>query len=367
MARTGTGRIYKRGKLWWIQYGFRGEIYRESSNSHTKKDATTLLRERMAEMGIGKFVGPRKERLTFDDLAAMIKTDYKVNGRKSADRLALALRHLRAFFGTSLVLDITTDRVRLYISARQDEGAANASIRIELAALKRAFRLAVEAGHLTAPSYIPSVKVSNTREGFFEMAELERVIGALPKPLRPVVLFAGLTGWRKGEILPLQWSRVDFEAGVVRLAPGETKNDEGREFPFRAFPKLQALLEVQREYTREIERKHGTIIPWVFHRSGKPIRSMQAAWRKACIEAGLDGWLFHDIRRTAVRNLESAGVSRSVAMKLTGHKTESVYQRYAIADAKAMSEGVEKLARLHDGKHEPATVVPIQKSAGVVA
>ena len=312
MARTGTGRIYKRGKLWWIQYGFRGDTYRESSNSTTKTAARDLLKKRMGEMGTGQLVGPRKERITFDDLAAMIEMDYKVNERKSADRLGIALMHLRAFFGTSRALDITTDRVDRYIVARQDEGAANSTIQKELAALKRAFRLAVRAGHLTSPPYIPSVKVRNTREGFFEMAELERVISALPEPLRPVVRFAGLTGWRKGEILSLQWARVDFEAGVVRIAPGETKNDEGREFPFRSLPQLAALLEAQREYTREIEKEHGAIIPWVFHRRGKPIRSMIASWRKACRQAGLGGWLFHDIRRTAVRNLERAGVSRSV-------------------------------------------------------
>ncbi len=363
MARNGTGRIYQRGSVWWIQYGHRGVTYRETSKSKQKKDATALLRKRMAEMGSGKLVGPSAEKVTFEDLAKMIEADYKVNGKKSAKRLRTALAHVRSFFGTSRALDITTDRINLYIAVRQEEGAANASIQKELAALKRAFRLAVQAGTLTSPPYIPSVRVSNIREGFFEMAELERVIAELPEPLRPVVRFAAFTGWRKGEILPLQWARVDFEAGVVRLAPGETKNKEGREFPFHALPALAALLEAQREHTHEIEKEQGRIIPWVFHRNGDEIRYMDHAWRKACDRAGLGGWLFHDIRRTAVRNLERAGVSRSVAMKLTGHKTEEVYRRYAIADAGAMQEGVEKLSRLHAEKQEPAKVTRIQKGA----
>ena len=83
---------------------------------------------------------------------------------------------------------------------------------------------------------------------------------------------------------------------------------------------------------------------------------MDGAWKGACKRAGLAGAWFHDMRRTAVRNLERAGVSRSVAMKLTGHKTESVYLRYAITDKTAMEEGVQKLALFHARDlDEPAT------------
>ena len=169
---------------------------------------------------------------------------------------------------------------------------------------------------------------------------------------------AYLTGWRKSEVLNLQWSAVDWTAGVVRLAPGSTKNDEGREFPFKVLPPLEALLKAQREHTRERERRNGTMIPHVFHRGGNPILSMVGAWRSACERAGLAGLLFHDLRRSAVRNLERAGVPRSVAMKLTGHKTEAVYRRYAIDDSAALSEGVMKLARLHA---EPRKVIPMKE------
>lgn len=357
MARTGTGRIYQRGNVWWIDYSFRGKRFRESAGPR-RSDATALLRRRMAEMGKGQLVGPSEERVLLEDVLQMIETDYQVNGRRSIARLRGSLSHLRAFFGHSRALDVTTDRINRYIAHRQQEGAANATIRQELSHLKRAFNLAVQAGRLTTRPYIPGIHVSNTREGFFEAGELERVIAELPEPLRPLVRFAALTGWRKAEVFGVQWSQVDFQAGEVRL--WKSKNDEPRVFPFHALPPLRELLEAQREHTRALERERGEIIPWVFHRNGRPIREIKQAWTAACERAGMKGWLFHDLRRTAVRNLERAGVPRSVAMKLTGHKTESVYRRYAIADSRALAEGVEKLARLHSAPETAAEAVPLR-------
>jgi len=159
--------------------------------------------------------------------------------------------------------------------------------------------------------------------------------------------------------LSLGWSQVDFDAGTVRLEPGTTKNKEGRTFPFRALPPLEQLLVEQRARTDEVERRLGRIVPFVFHRQGEPIRSMRRAWNVACTRAGIPGAWIHDLRRTAVRNLERAGVSRSPAMKLTRHKTEAVYRRYAIADSAALAEGVEKLAQLHAGEPHGREVIPL--------
>jgi hypothetical protein len=83
-------------------------------------------------------------------------------------------------------------------------------------------------------------------------------------------------------------------------------------------------------------------------------------WEAACNRAGLPGRLVHDFRRTAVRNLERAGVPRSVAMKLVGHKTEAVYRRYAIVAEGDLKAGAERLAALHAALAEtPRTVVPL--------
>jgi integrase len=209
------------------------------------------------------------------------------------------------------------------------------------------FTLAYRAGKIPNRPPFPSIEVRNTRSGFFEEAELREVMQFLPGYLRPFVECAYLTGWRRGELCSLTWRQVDFVASTVRLEPGTTKNDEGRTFPFAALPRLAELLVEQREMTAVLECRTGTMVPWVFHREGKQVNDYRDSWATACRKAGVPGRLVHDLRRTAVRNLERAGVPRSVAMKLTGHKTENIYRRYAIVSEADLTVGVQKLAVLH--------------------
>src|SRR4029078_6586670 len=96
-------------------------------------------------------------------------------------------------------------------------------------------------------------------------------------------------------------------------------------------PELRAILEAQRERVGEISKVTGRIVPWVFCQdSGAPLYDFRSAWATACRKSGVPGRLVHDFRRTAVRNLERAGVPRSSAMKLTGPKTEAALLRDTI-------------------------------------
>ena len=188
---------------------------------------------------------------------------------------------------------------------------------------------------------------NNVRTGFFEGDQFEAVCSRLGEIEADVARFCYHTGWRtKSEVFPLTWAQVDWNGGFIRLEPGTTKNREGRAFPIT--PALRALLERRLEFTRRCERSQGRIIPWVFHRKGQPVKTMTKSWRTACKNAGVPGRLLHDLRRTAVRNLERASVSRSVAMKMTGHKTESVYRRYAIVSEGDLREAGLKLAAIRE-------------------
>jgi integrase len=311
--------------------------------------------------------------------------DYRANGRKSEARARQSFAHVEDFFGRECrALDITADRLTAYRSRRTEAGAFPSTIRNELAALKRAFNLALLAGRLPSKPAFPAMTVDNARSGFFEEEEFRAVAGNLRADLQAVVEFMYYTGWRRGEVQSLQWSQVDLKAGVIRL--WTSKNGEGRTLPFHALPALVDLMRRQREATEALERESGRIVPWVFWRrrglgvaqDGQPIRGFRRAWIAACDRAGLARRVVdargralkviprripHDFRRTAVRNMERAGVSRSVAMKITGHKTESVYRRYAIVSEADLAEGLAKVARLA-GRAVPvgATVFPFAEA-----
>jgi integrase len=349
-VKRGLGHVYKRGVTYWVKFYASGKPYRESARSQVRADAVKLLRKRQAEMGQGRLIGQDAERVTFGDLAALLEADYQLNERKSLDRALRSTARLRRSFDHVRALDIP-GRVSAYIAERQGEGVKPATIRLELAALKRMFTLAYREGRLPQRPYIPNIAVNNARKGFLEAAELRAVLGHLPTHLRPVVEYGYLTGWRVSEVTSLTWRQVDFQAGMVRLEPGTTKNNEGRTFPFRTYPALAALLQAQREHTSALERATATIIPFVFHRAGKRLGSFHKSWQKACAAAGVPGRIFHDLRRTAVRNMERSGVPRSVATRLTGHRTEAVYRRYAIVCEADLADGVRKLAGLSDAEN----------------
>jgi integrase len=324
------GSIYQRGNVWWIKYHRAGRPFYESSGSTAQNDAKNLLKLREGDIARGVPVTPQVNRVTIDELLADVVTDYVVNKKKSLKDLKRRINlHLLPYFGGRRASQITTADVRRYVATRQQAEAANAQINRELSALKRAFNLAMQGSKVLSRPHIPMLKERNVRTGFFEREPFEAVRAYLPAPLQAVVSFAYLTGWRvHSEVLPLQWRQIDFVAGTVTLDVGTTKNDEGRVLFFTA--ELRSLLEAQRDHTEAIQRKLGRIIPDVFHRMGKPIRDFRGAWANACSAAGQPDRIPHDFRRSTVRNLVRTGITESVAMRMTGHKTRSVFERYNI-------------------------------------
>lgn len=362
----------KKTETLYLKFYVGGKPVVESGGTTKLSEAKKALRRRLNEVAGGRYTPADVEKTTFGDIKAMGLDDYRANGRKSLDRFEDAVAHLNGFFLDSMrVRAITPDRIIAYTAARRDDDAANATINRELSALKRMLRLGERAGKVVSRPYIGMLEENNRRKGFMEDDQFEAIRSHLPEHLKAPMEVAFITGWRlKSEIVTRQKSHLDIKAGWLRLEPGETKNGEGRMFPL--VPRLRAVVAAQMERTREHEQKTGTIVPWLFHRAGRPIKSFRRAWLTACLKAGLAQVVSekprkikplripHDFRRTAVRNLERAGIPRSAAMAMVGHKTESVYRRYAIAEEGMLNEAGAKLQRLYDHAAAPArTVVPI--------
>jgi integrase len=199
-------------------------------------------------------------------------------------------------------------------------------------------------GHQRAPS-IRLLAENNIRVGFVEDETFAALEAELPEHLRSLAVCGFVTGWRKQELLSRRWHHVDLDAAWIRLDPGETKNGKGRQFPL--IPRLREALEGQHKRKQVIARRSGRIVDHLFfYDTGDPIRDFRSAWKSACKRAGCPGLLFHDLRRTAARNLIRAGVPERIAMDLTGHLTASVFKRYAIVDEGMLVEGAAKLTAL---------------------
>jgi integrase len=363
----------RRSPVWWIAFSSRGKVKRESSHSTKESDAWKLLKKRHGEIALGQPVGPDIEKTTFEHLAAMIVNDYKANGRRSLARLEDAINHLRDYLGDYRAVEIGGDTVTAYVTFRQDQKAAASTINNELAALSRMFTLGIRAGRVAVKPYIGKLALNNTRKGFFEWEQFSPVLENIPLDLQFPIETAYITGWRiHDEIFTRQKHHVDLRGrGWLRLDPGETKNNEGRNFPMTK--RLREIIEQQLERTRVLEKATGRIIPWLFHRDGKPIKTFRRSWITACVKAGLGNRITdtkgklikatasrvpHDFRRTAVRNLERAGVPRSAAMKMVGHRTEAIYRRYAIAEEKMLVESAAKLDQFHAFDQQKVPVAP---------
>ena len=350
------GSIYRqRGRCnWMIKYYRDGRPIVESARTDDKTEAKKLLRQRESAVDHGLPLTSRITRFRFEEAADDLLKEYEANGRRSLKDLRSRLKlHLKPAFDGRRMSAITTSDIRLFTTNRQEAGASNAEINRELAALKRMFILAIQGGKLLHRPYIPMLEEHNVRTGFFEREQFEAVRKHLPDDLKGVATFAYYTGWRvPSEVLTLQWRQIDFAAGVARLDPHSTKNDEGRIFPFAEIPELAVMLKTLKTDAEKQKRASGRIEPWLFHRDGKPFVAedgtqrveFRAAWKAACTAAGCPGRIPHDFRRTAVRNLVRAGVSERVAMQLTGHKTRSVFDRYDIVNEADLRTATLRLA-----------------------
>ena len=334
------GSIYKRGGVFWIKYYRNRKPYRESSGTTKKMVAKKLLERREGEISRGKMPSVLFEKINFDQLAEDFLRDYRINKKRSLVRAENSVNHLKRFFEGYSVPNINSPRIKAYIEMRLEEGAANATINRELAALKRMLSIGAKQ---TPPivervPHIPMLKENNTRKGFFEHHEFLGLRKALPDYLKGFVTFGYKTGWRISEIANLTWAQIDRSLGVVRLEVGETKNDEGRTIYMD--DELKRIIQHQ----WDIRKEKGILSPYVFPSKIYlgPIKDIRFSWFKACKKAELGRRLFHDFRRTAVRNMIRSGIPERVAMMVSGHRTRSVFDRYNIVNATDLKEAANR-------------------------
>jgi integrase len=315
--------VFQRGGRWWIAYYMRGREYRESAGT-TEPEARTRLRIRLGEVARGGFQRQPAERLTVAELLDAYLINRQLAGKRGLRAMRHGVSRCRTYLGDWRAVDVTLPALERFVAARLAEGYAVGTVKQWLAYLSAAFTIGRRQNVTTLRPEFPSLRVDNARQGFFEPHEFEAVRRALPMPVDDIAAFAYHSGWRKGEILGLTWADVDRVNRVVRLPGARTKNGRPRLLPLVG--ELAVLME-----RRWQARKIGTyLVEHVFHRAGVPVKYFDKAWANACGAAGVGRRLFHDLRRTAVRDMVNAGVPKKVAKDTTGHVSDSVFDRYHI-------------------------------------
>ena len=335
VGKRGDGTLIRvEGQVnWFSVICVRGTQHEISTGTPDLKLAKRVHRQKLDELaadrqGLKQFTTPQHRQLQFGSLLDDLVSDYRVPRVKSLASVLSHLKPLRDHFGDWRALEINFRAIEAYVTTRREDEKSNATINRELELLRRALRRAHDRQLLHS---IPKVRVlpeNNTRQGFFERPDLEAVVAALPGYLQDFTRFAYLTGWRKGEIIPLKWTDVDPDAGAIRLRPEAAKTGRGRTVMLEG--DLAELID--RRWQARLIEKDGDVrvSALVFHRDGEPVGDFRKAWAIACQAAGVPHKLFHDLRRTAARNMVRAGVPERVAMAVTGHLTRSMFDRYNI-------------------------------------
>lgn len=320
-----------------MKYYRHGAPYRESTGTTDRAKAKKFLSKRLAEIATGTFNGLEVERIAIAELADGFLRDYKVNGRRSlTDVEARWKLHLQPFFAAMRAASVTSDLLARYVDERQVAGAANSTINRELAALKRMYRLGLAS---TPPKvyrvpWFPHLAEDNVRTGFLEDGQYQKLVEGSDLWFRAMVEVGRTYGWRISELREMKVSQVNLLNRTIRLEPGTTKNGEGREVSMTKT--IYELLAVC------VSGKGAD--DSVFTRpDGKPVRDFREHWRNACVAAGVPNLLFHDLRRTAARNLRRAGVAEGVIMRIGGWRTRSVFERYAIVAQSDIKDAMLKL------------------------
>jgi integrase len=182
------------------------------------------------------------------------------------------------------------------------------------------------------------VAEKSARQGFLTDEQYVALRDALPDYLRPIFVTGYVTSVRLGELLAIEWDQIDWEQGFIALNADETKTGHPR-----AVPILDGDMHTWLAWSLE-NANGGTL---VFHNDREPLKDFRGAWTSACKRAGVPdlNLKFHDLRRTAVRNMRRVGAPQVVRMRITGHRTDSMERRYNIVDVEDIRSAKELMQR----------------------
>jgi len=345
----GQGAIYPRNGIWWCDYSIDGARRRESCETTDRDEALAYLHRKQGRLASGELLTP--DRVCVRDLLKLVLEDYEVRKVAQAYICTLKVKSiLLPKLGDIKAAKLSSARIKEYIEARLKLVKA-ATINRELSLLHRAFQLGYNQDPplVARVPYFPKLTEGDPRKGFLKPESYHKLLFELPEELRLLFVVAYHVGLRKGALLRIQWSQVDLKTNTIWM-DGRKRNRKPEPIAVPIYGDMAKFIEMQPQTS-----------DYLFTRAAKPIRDFRESWVLACQRVGVPGLLFHDLRRTAVRNLRRAGVEETVIMKITGHRMRSVFERYNITDETDAREAGRKAAQYLAKEQEEVTQITSQK------
>jgi integrase len=341
--------VFQRNDNWFVDYYAHGRRVREKVGP-SKGEALRALSVRKAEVALGKFnLIPRASIPTFKTFAERYEELVSIHKKGRTGEHYIIQMFMR-IFGNRRISDITAEDGERFKAVRSGQ-VKPATVNREMTVFKHMMSKALEWKLLVANPLrgVRSLNVPKRLERILEVNEELRLLSACDhvrsKFLRPVIVLALNTGMRRGELLSLQWSQVNFSRRKIRILNAKTESGE-RTIPMNSMT-YAALSSLKRN------RKSELVFP-SNRKEGKRILDLKKGFKKAVREAELHGNLrFHDLRHTFATRLVQAGVDIITVQHLLGHARISMTARYAHSPDTSRIAAVEQLDRLFNTKPAP--------------
>jgi integrase len=397
----GRGRVFRKREAGvevgcYIARWFVGGKERNASTGTTDRGAAIrFLNDRIGEASSGRAPAAGVQRVTVGDLLDDLIAHQEVERYPSLRTTRTHDVVLRRALGTVRAATLTTKLLQQFVTALRKPGArkgpkgkpvayAEASIGRFLDTLKAALNL----GRLATPPTVAAVPVfpvidesGNVRQGFATAAQRDVILDSLTQfdaDLADAVDWTFWTGMRKGAVARLGWDAWDLETEMLRLPPAGRKKRTPKAIPLRAGHPLRAILDRRWQRRKDRAKETGRLEPLIFWRvyrgaptpgvrpgDAVPVYEYRKAWKRAVVAAGNPTLTPHDLRRTSIRNSWQATKDRRTAMLLSGHATESVFERYRIDQGDELVPHLDAIAAYVDqlprGTAPPVPTLPTRR------
>jgi len=358
----GFGTVYfrktKQGNdRWCIDYRRNGERIREMIPEATcREEALYVLRKRITELFDTRHRPKRTP--TFRSWADEYLTEYAKPRKLSwkTDR-AYIEANMKPFFKDVLISEITPIDIRKYIKLRLESGVSSTTVNRCLQILRKMFNLAIDCKLLETNPIKKGTLFSekgNTKDRILTYEEEGRLLENCTEHLKPIVIIALSTGLRRGEILSLKWSDIDFQGKAMKV-----EREKGGSIPF-IFLTESVTRQLAMLKAKAGKAEHVFVNP----KSGKPFVEIGKAFRAACRRAGIKGLRFHDLRHTFASRLIEKGVDIVTVRDLLGHSSVKLTERYTHSRNESRRRAIELLEPksaeewTHDRHTEKWSVLP---------